>query len=307
MTCFSIQKSLRFTLVLALAALACLPAMAQSPTPNSATPLDEDMIDAPIVVELFTAADCSACIYADRILYDAMKDKNVIALSCRVEDVTALDTDVPDGEGAGAMDPCVFRQWTFASLHGGEDVTMKIPTFYFNGKDPTTGADIGYLSSVLRSYHYKRVNNTLEAMMRWKDKDTISIHLPEVQKKDRAINASVWILRYKDISVERIDSGVNKDRVLRFSNIVQSITHVAKWHGNMRVVDVDVPPPPGGKEKGGYAVIVAELLGVPYLAAGSVKDYPVAADIKAEAEKRAKARAAAQGKPVALPSDKPQP
>ena len=35
-------------------------------------------VDSPIVLELFTASDCSACIFADRILYDAMKDKNVI-------------------------------------------------------------------------------------------------------------------------------------------------------------------------------------------------------------------------------------
>lgn len=320
MTCFSIHKSLALA-ALAAILLSASPVFAQEtkmPPEEVAKFKAEEQaradeaagkVDAPIVLELFTASDCSACIFADRILYDAMKDKNVIALSCHIEDITAMQSDGKeesrDGTADGPMDPCVFRQWTFASGRGAEDVTLAIPTFYFNGQDRTNGEDLNYFNTILRSYHYKRMNKTLEAMMRWKDKDTISIHLPQARKKnDVDINASVWIVRYKNMAVERMDKGVNQGRVLRFSNIMQNVTHIAKWHGDMRIVDVDVTPPQGGNERGGYVVLVAQMLGMPYLAAGKLEDYPVAADLKAEAEKRAKAKAAAEGKLQAVPSDK---
>ena len=38
----------------------------------------------PLVVELFTSTNCSACMPADRLLYDISKEKNVIALGCHI-------------------------------------------------------------------------------------------------------------------------------------------------------------------------------------------------------------------------------
>lgn len=72
------------------------------------------------------------------MLYDAMKDKNVIALSCHIDDITAMPSaenkkldDYPDGRGTGPMDPCVFRQWAFSAGLARGDVTLMIPNFLF--------------------------------------------------------------------------------------------------------------------------------------------------------------------------------
>lgn len=260
--------------------------------------------DSPIVIELYTSSDCSSCIYTDRVLYDATKDKQVIALSCHVKDATSMSLEGESEEVSeeSTLDPCVFRHWAFKGQRRGES-TLAMPTFYFNGSYRMYGSHLRLFNSMLRRYHYAPPNNVQEAMMRWKDKDTISIHLPQKRKTAAKINASVWLVRYKDMAVERMDKGANAGRVLRFSNVIQDITHIAKWHGTARVVDVDVTPPQGGKERGGYAVLVAEHLGTPYLVAGKISDYPVASDIEEEVQKRARAKESAESKPTVIPSD----
>src|SRR5690606_13611893 len=99
--------------------------------------------------------------------------------------------------------------------------------------------------------------------MKWKDKDTVTIHTPEAQNPDLRDwrSASLWLIRYKDIEIEKVDEGVNKGRVLRFSNVIQSIDHIAKWYGPARIIDVDVAAPEGGEMRGGYVVIAQELMG----------------------------------------------
>lgn len=323
MTCFSIQKSLRLALPLMLLLGFAFPVNAQdkpAATAEKAKEGEQPSVKSagPIVLELFTASDCSACILADRILYDAMKDKDVIALSCHIEDMADAPEDTvaeergkedkpgefTDNTTNEPMDPCTFRQWAFASNGSGRDKTIVIPMFYFNGRESTHGNDLNYFNGLLNNYHQEHRNNTLETLMRWKDKDTISIHLPQAENENAKINASIWIVRYKNMAVNKMDTGINKGRVLRFSNIVQSITHIGKWRGVMRDLDIDVTAPQGGKERGGYAILISENYGSPYLAAGNLPDYPVAADIKADAEKRARAKKEAEGRLEALPSDK---
>lgn len=322
MTCFSIQKSLLFGLLLAaFFGIPALPAHAQEtkPPPEEIEKLKQleaaeaeeasGKVDSPIVVELFTTADCTACVFADRILYDTMKnDKNVIALSCKIEDMSELYTKFETWRGtkekrerqptvkqSGPMDPCVFRLWTYLSAYSTNDVNLRIPTFIFNGYDRAIGGDPEYYTMMLNRYHYANKNKSLEVFMRWKDKDTITIHLPTDPKAGKTKrSASVWIVRYKDMAVEKVEKGMNKGRVLRFSNVIQDIKHIGKWHQQMRTLDIDVPAPQGGKERGGYAVLVQEMMGEPVLASGILADYPHPNDIKAQAEAKAKAEAAAK-------------
>ena len=317
MTCFSIQKTLLFaTLTGAFLCFAPHSGIAQTPEksmdPEVAREIkkleDEDRrrqdeligkVDSPIVLELFTTSDCTACVFADRLLYDTMKDKNIIALSCKISDLSELRTknDIPPNpdeiddeqekvkKQTGPMDPCVFRQWAYRSSYSSRDVKIVVPTFIMNGYDVVIGDDFKYFNSMLNSYQYAGKNKTLEVFMRWKDKDTISIHLPEDPRANKAKkSASVWIVRYKDMMVERVETGLNKGRVLRFSNVIQDIKHIGKWHQQMRTIEIDVPPPQGGYERGGYVVLVQEMMGEPVLAAGKLIDYPHPNDIKKKKE-----------------------
>jgi hypothetical protein len=318
MTCFSIQKTLLFAALAGfLLCFAPMAGHAQEPSNPMKPDISEEIkkveaedqrkndeligkVDSPIVVELFTTADCTACVFADRVMYDTMKDKNVIALSCKINDLSELRTkfDKKPKQGeveaeeeeevkkqTGPMDPCVFRQWAYRSSRGSNDVRITIPTFVFNGNDMVIGDDLKYYTTTVNSYHYASKNKTLEVFMRWKDKDTITIHLPEDPKAKKVKkSASVWIVRYKDMMVEKVDAGLNKGRVLRFSNVIQDIKHIGKWHQQMRTVDIDVPAPQGGFERGGYVILVQEMMGEPVLAAGKLVDYPHPNDIKKKQE-----------------------
>jgi hypothetical protein len=242
----------------------------------------EGRAEGPIVLELFTTSDCSACVFADRILYESMKDKQVIALSCHIQDTSELkkpsekEAMGDESNYKGPMDPCVFRQWTYKSGRTMSDVTLSIPLFVFNGYDEVDAADSPYFHSIFNAYHYAGKNKTMEIFLQWKDQDTITVHLPQDPNYERnKPTASVWIIRYKDIEIKRMDAGINKGRVLRFSNIVQSIKHIAKWHGQMRSIDVDVEKPKGGDERGGYVVLMQEMMGEPILGAGKLVDYPL--------------------------------
>jgi hypothetical protein len=311
MTCFSILKSLTFALAagvfISLAPLSAFAAETKPPPEEVEKLKAEDQrrkdieagkVDSPIVIELFTTADCTACVFADRVLYDTMKEKNVIALSCKITDLSELQShlDAPVKPGdenippknvkkqKGPMDPCVFRQWAYRSSYTNSETKITIPTFIFNGYDQIGGDDFNYYSQMLNSYRYSNKNRTLEVFMRWKDKDTITVHLPEDPKAGKEKkSASVWIIRYKDMMVEKVEEGMNKGRVLRFSNIIQNIKHIGKWHSQMRMIDVNVAPPQGGKERGGYVVLVQEMMGQQVLAAGKLVDYPHPNDVKEKA------------------------
>src|SRR5690606_35590186 len=152
MTCFSIDKIAFLTALLLASMMLALPASA---TPKKVNPdgtpmtreqaLESERVDQPIVLELFTASDCSACVIADRLLYDATQNnKNVIGLSCHMKDLSNTEAtgtiEERGGDGGkkaeGPMDPCVFRQWAYKASGRQRDVSINIPQFFINGEYP---------------------------------------------------------------------------------------------------------------------------------------------------------------------------
>ncbi len=224
----------------------------------------------PIVIELFTAPDCSACIYADRLLFDAMKNENVIGLSCYID---GRKESIKDD---GAIDQCIFRQWAYSKGARSNYGQLATPQFVFNGDESLSSANMSRFDEVMngRSRGYDtRVNSVF---MEWKDENTIRINLPDSNKRDsKKAPASVYLIQYKNMMVEKVEDGPNKGRVLRYSNVIKKIDHIGKWYQKERIMDVDVEVPLGGKEAGGYVVLVQNMLGERVLAAGKLSDYPI--------------------------------
>lgn len=302
MSCFSIHKSAFFSALALASLLISGGAMATTKKVNPdgtlmtrEQALESERVDQPIVLELFTATDCSACVIADRLLYDAtLANKNVIGLSCHMKDLSNTEvTGTIEGRGVdggkkvqGPMDPCVFRQWAYKSSGRQRDISINIPQFFINGELPVGIESLPIFQRSVEMFGYANRNKTLEVLVRWKDKNTLNIALPQApESRWGQPTASVYLVRYKDMQVERIDTGVNKGKVLRFSNIIQDTKHIAKWRGNLRDFDVDVIPPTGGKDRGGYVILVQEVLGGPILAAGKVPDYALPNDAKKAAPK----------------------
>jgi hypothetical protein len=184
------------------------------------------------------------------------------------------------------MDPCVFRYWAYETGPGSNVTDLGIPSFFFNGDEQIKTADLTFFDQTRASYSFARNTDLLEIFLTWKDEDTITVNLPnDPISKDKGVNAGVWIVRYKDMDVQKVESGVNAGRVLRFSNIIQDTRHIAKWRGQERTIDVDVEKPKGGKERGGHVILVQEFMGSPILAAGRLADYPMPNDIKPKSVK----------------------
>lgn len=263
MTALSIQKFSAFLLFIALAGV---PHMVRAQeTPDAG----------PIVVELFTATDCAGCVFADRMLYDVISDDRVIALSCYIKETSSSSQSTAANKGP--MDPCIFRQWTYDAVKYGE-TTLKLPYFVVGGEEKITPNSLSYFDSIMNQYKGGRAVKAANISLRWKDKDTITANLPTITGVKNWNSASLWIIRYKDIMIQKVDTGVNAGRVLRFSNVIQDVRHIGKWHGQARSIDIDVAPPAGGADRGGFAIIAQEMMGAPMLGAGKLADYPMPND-----------------------------
>lgn len=300
MTSFFIQKPYRTTVLMALLAAIFLlsggPAHAQDATANEKEQRIEDIneisksmniryrqkkektTDAPIVVELFSAPDCSACIFGDRILFDAVKDQQVIGLTCLVKDIDNIDkTNVRTHYDSNKpIDICMLKLWAYETdIPGQQDTSISIPLFIVNGMTIVDTMQFQSFGNILEQFRLEETNSNLQALMRWSGKGTITISLPQKLDPNPISPASVWLIRYKNTHVEKMDHGVNKDRVLRFSNVVQYSQHIGKWYGEPRDIVVNVPLPQGGAEAGGYAVIVKTMIAGKILTAGKLEDYPL--------------------------------
>lgn len=226
----------------------------------------------PIVVELFTATNCSACMPADRILYDISKMKNVIALGCHINYWDEQTLGDPTG-----LEECTYRQWAYRSsgMLAGTDV--KIPHFMINGAYSVDRSHTRLFYNRLAQAKKSTVHKPGQIFMEWADEDTLRIHMPNANRKiDTRDSFSVWLIRYQDQTIQRVNDGQTKGRVLRFTNVVKGAKHIAKWHGKTRVIDVDVDKPPADVgERGGYVTIIHQVNGSEIIAAGKVDDYKV--------------------------------
>lgn len=241
-------------------------ARAQIADDTNSTWIDEEH---PVVVELFTSSNCSACMLADRMLYDVSQEKNVIALGCHID---YWDKSTP--KDPKNLEACTYRQWSYRSSGRMDETEVSIPHFMVNGRYSLRGSDIRSLYSILKGEKESSLPKPSFIHMKWKDKDTLLIEMPqamdEIHKKG---SSSVWLIRYQDYIIQKMTKGEVAGRVLRFTNVVQDIKHIAKWHGDKRTIEVDVPMPPGGKDRGGYVAVIHETHGAKVLAAGKVRDY----------------------------------
>lgn len=225
----------------------------------------------PLVVELFTSVNCSACMEADRLLYDLSKKKNVIALGCHVEYWDAGTVKDPTG-----LEACTYRQWTYKSSGTMSSAEVTVPNFIFNGRQSIQKLQIrnifNYILLELSGGH----RHPLAIDMKWKDQKNIYVTLPETGwKLDKRDSFSVWLIRYQDSLVKKVDDGQTAGRVLRFTNVVKNSRHIAKWHGEKRTIEVEVDVPQGGAERGGYVVMIHSINGSEVVGAGKLADFKI--------------------------------
>jgi len=223
---------------------------------------------APIVIELFTSIDCLACLRAESIFNTLAQQENVIALACHI--------DQWDSENVSdfSIKECEYRQWAYKDSRMIEDTKLDIPYLVLNGQTELSFWQLDQLNMFLeRVKNIKRLQ-PFPIDVDWVARDTLEIKIPEQSKyQDHSYN--VWLLRYRDGLIKKIEEGENAGRIVKFTNLVEEINQVTKWNGLEKELTVKVGPPPGGKLRGGYAVLIQRLNGDRVIGAGKVIDYPV--------------------------------
>lgn len=228
----------------------------------------------PVVVELFTSTNCSACMPADRILYDISKTKNVIALGCHIDYWDEKTLEDPTG-----LEACTYRQWAYRSSGMLSGTNIRVPHFMLNGVYSVDNSKTRLFYNRLAYVRNSNINKPGLIEMDWKDEDTVSIRMPDSNRDiDKQDSFSVWLIRYQDYIIQKVDEGQTAGRVLRFSNVVRDAKHIAKWHGKERLIEVDVDKPKGGPERGGLVTIIHRINGSEIIAAGKLPDYKLPGD-----------------------------
>jgi hypothetical protein len=225
--------------------------------------------DIPVVVELFTSTNCGACMEADRILYDLSKNKNVITLGCHVDYWDDQTLENPTG-----LEACTYRQWTYKASGMMSEAEVNVPYFIVNGRQSIDRDKIRIFNQYFNMESNGGRRPPLPVDLSWQYQETLYVTLPNTTwRLDDKDSYSVWLLRYQDSVVKKLTEGQTAGRVLRFSNVVKSSKHIAKWHGEKRTIEVPVGAPPGGNDRGGYVVMIHQLNGSDVIGAGKVMDY----------------------------------
>ncbi len=225
----------------------------------------------PVIIEVFTSSNCSACMIADRILYDIAKNPNVIALSCHVKYWDENTLNNPTG-----LEACTYRQWAYKSAGRMDSADIKIPYTVIDGANQINNNRLHVFYERLLAIRENALFHPLWVDLRWGAKDKVLVTLPQAPRGfriDLQDSFSVWLIRYQDYMIQKVRDGDDQERVLRFSNVVKKAKHIAKWHGESRTIEVAVPEPPQDNERGGYVVLIHETNGSDIYAAGKLSDY----------------------------------
>jgi len=238
------------------------------PVKTNAQEEDNDAESPPIVIEFFTSIDCLACLRAESIFNTLSQREDVIALACHIDQWDA--ENVSDF----SIKECEYRQWAYKDSRMIENTRLDIPYMVLNGETELSFWELDRLDSSLNRIREFKRTQTFPIEVDWIDREMLQINIPaQAQYRDNSYN--VWLLRYRDSLIKKIEEGENAGRIVKFTNLVEEINQVTKWNGLEKDLTVKVGAPPGGNLRGGYAVLIQRLNGDRVIGAGKVVDYPV--------------------------------
>lgn len=196
------------------------------------------------VVELFTSQSCSSCPPADKHLEKIAKRDDFIALSCNVTYWNYLHW-----EDTLSQEFCTERQ-RFYSYHGERNGRIFTPEMIVNGDESVVGSvswkvnkAISDNRSAVKKLDVFLVNNKLE------------VSLPDLQ--GWAKNNVVSLVSYGGELVQKITSGENRGRTVKYTNPVLGVRYISdQWDGKAIKFSVDIDKELSSRPVKGYAILV---------------------------------------------------
>lgn len=212
--------------------------------------VDTELLQSPVIVELFTSQGCSSCPPADKLLGEISQNKNIIPLSFHVTYWDKLGW--PDTLG---REFSTNRQRSYSA----HKKTRRIytPQMVVNGGTEFVGSNRSKLGSALKNagkIHQIEVNKTA--------KNVLTLALPQLPA-DGNLNYMIRLFGVKDATTVQIQRGENRGKDITYHNAVVYEQPIGAWLGDSdsRVVKV---PMDGDfdkyvilAQKGGFGEIVA--------------------------------------------------
>ena len=182
----------------------------------------------PTLVELFTSQGCSSCPPADDYLIELDKRDDVIALSMHINYWDYI----------GWKDPFASEAVTERQREYGRRIgrgRIYTPEIIVNGLLDAVGSRESAVNRVIDQAQAE-IPAALDITLSMSADGTMRVSLPGGHLDG---TATVWLARYDDEHVTRIERGENGSRTLRNINVVRELRQIGSWNGSP--LDIDLP------------------------------------------------------------------
>jgi len=196
-----------------------------------------EVLEGPIVLELFTSQSCSSCPPADKLLGQlAQENGNIIALTCNVTYWNHLHW-----KDTLSQEFCSTRQRDYVrSLRSRGPYT---PQIVINGSQTMVGSQAGKITRAINAAEpIKTIDLTITDQQ-------LNIRLPETPGDD---SYALHLVVYSEEHTQSIPSGENRGRTVTYTNPVQKIVSLGTWDGTGKKMKHDLSK---YSEHKGFAVL----------------------------------------------------
>jgi hypothetical protein len=209
--------------------------------------------DGLVTVELYTSQGCSSCPAADEIL-NALADR---------ADVLALTFPVDYWDYLGWRDTLARPEFTkrqYAYAKALKSFAPYTPQVIVDGRVDIVGNQQAKIDWAIAD-EQKREGRALQiAVASDDDCVTVQVGAAPGEANTPKGEATVWLVRYANQDVVKVDRGENEDRTLVFRHVVRAIMPVGMWNGtptNIKLPRADLVSAMGPAAQGqAFAVIV---------------------------------------------------
>jgi hypothetical protein len=209
---------------------------------------DKDQADPhPMVIELFTSQGCSDCPPADKILNELAHRKDIIALSLPV-----TYWDMLGWKDTFATEANTQRQKAYAAAMGRSGIYT--PQMIVDGVVTMVGNQRDDVMGTLAARDSGRSHEWNVPISVSLVSGHVEIDLPSAHGRRNKPIAAVWVMRTLSHATDQVDDGENRDRHLKYVNLVEDLQHAGEWSGD--ALKIDVPVNAGKAKADGVAVLL---------------------------------------------------
>jgi len=235
----------------------------------------DEVVQRPILVELFTSQGCSSCPPADALLAKLSQRQDVIALTLPITYWDMLGWRDTLGSEANTR-----RQKAYAQImgHGG----VYTPQMIVDGLNDVVGSrEQAVRDAIAARRTYVQALQARELKQSVAERQTlldIPVTLTATPREVRVVvgsardrgnhDATIWMFRVLSQATIKIGGGENAGRTMTYRNVVRELKAVGMWRG--QAITLDLPSADAGVPHDGVAVVVQQagygrVIGAAYL------------------------------------------